>query len=386
MNVGPSPDQLARRRVVRNYRRASSGRYRILMTVDAVGGVWRYAMELGRALATGRCTVHFAGLGPQPSASQAAEANAIGSLHWVDRPLDWLAEDAGGLEATGAAIQELAVQTGCDMVHLNQPSLALDWSGDIPVVAVMHSCVPSWWKTMRGGDMPADLGWQLDVTRKALQRTDRIVVPSEAFRDLVAGCYGDRHRVNVVHNAIRCAVPAAAKEHFVFAAGRWWDEGKNGSVLDAAARAIRWPVMMAGSQTHPQGGSVAFHHARSLGSLPHGMVLEHMCKAAILVSPSRYEPFGLAPLEGARCATALVLADIPTYRELWDGAAVFFDAGDPDALADAVNGLIDDRRLRREMGARAFARSARYAPERQAACMIEIYDGLFSGPQATVAS
>ena len=37
----------------------------------------------------------------------------------------------------------------------------------------------------------------------------------------------------------------------------------------------------------------------------------------------RFEPFGLAVLEAARAGCALVLSDIATFRELWDGAALF---------------------------------------------------------------
>src|SRR3546814_15067984 len=62
-------------------------------------------------------------------------------------------------------------------------------------------------------------------------------------------------------------------------------------------------------------------------------------RAGIFVSPSLYEPFGLAVLEAAMSGCALLLSDIPTFRELWDGAAVFTPAGDSDALADRLQAM-----------------------------------------------
>jgi glycosyltransferase involved in cell wall biosynthesis len=52
-------------------------------------------------------------------------------------------------------------------------------------------------------------------------------------------------------------------------------------------------------------------------------VAERLAERPVFVSASRYEPFGLAVLEAARAGCALLLSDIPTFRELWAGAAAF---------------------------------------------------------------
>ena len=105
-----------------------------------------------------------------------------------------------------------------------------------------------------------------------------------------------------------------------------------------------------------------------------------MRRAAALVSPSLYEPFGLAALEGARAGAPLVLANIATYRELWSEAALFFDPHDPDDLAHALDRLASDADLRTSLGASALARSRRYTPDVQARAMNEIYDTLVDQP------
>lgn len=73
-------------------------RRRVLMTVDAVGGVWRYAMELARGLLAHDVGVLFAGLGPEPSRAQADEALRLGKLVWLEEPLDWIAPDEAAVK------------------------------------------------------------------------------------------------------------------------------------------------------------------------------------------------------------------------------------------------------------------------------------------------
>jgi hypothetical protein len=80
-------------------RRLTQAPRRILMTLDAVGGVWRYALGLASGLAERDCAVSFVGQGPQPSAAARAEIEAIpgARLFWLDEPLDWLADGPDAL-------------------------------------------------------------------------------------------------------------------------------------------------------------------------------------------------------------------------------------------------------------------------------------------------
>lgn len=55
--------------------------------------------------------------------------------------------------------------------------------------------------------------------------------------------------------------------------------------------------------------------------------------AIALVVPSRYEGFGLPPLEALACGTAVVASDLPVLREVLDDHADYVPAGDVDALA-----------------------------------------------------
>ncbi len=87
-----------------------------------------------------------------------------------------------------------------------------------------------------------------------------------------------------------------------------------------------------------------------LDALSHEDFLAHLQGAGIFLHPAYYEPFGLSVLEAANSHCCLVLADIPSLRELWDGAAVFVDPSDCDKWVVEVNRLCRDPGLRERYG------------------------------------
>src|SRR5213075_694716 len=66
-------------------------------------------------------------------------------------------------------------------------------------------------------------------------------------------------------------------------------------------------------------------------------------RAAIYAATSRYEPFGLAPVEAALSRCAIVANDIPTFREIWGDDAIYFSTNDAASLAAAIRDLSEDR-------------------------------------------
>ncbi|WEX79075.1 glycosyltransferase family 4 protein [Sinorhizobium numidicum] len=356
------------------------------MSVDAIGGVWRYAMDLAGAVRTAGVETVFVGFGPAPSEQQRREAERIGMLEWTNAPLDWTVADEEELDIVPDRLAELSIKHSAELLQLNLPSQAASCGNGLPVVAVSHSCVVTWFEAVRASALPPEWLWQKRRNRQGLDRADVVLAPSRSHAAALARCYGPIGNLSVVYNASRQSGYVEARENFVFAAGRWWDEGKNGAVLDRAAAAIHWPVVIAGSCDGPSGQRLTIEHADHRGELAHDDTMALMSRAAIVVSPSIYEPFGLAALEAARSGTALVLADIPTYRELWDGAALFADPADPGALAAAVNRLVDDARLRAELGRRARLRSRRFTIEAQRNAMLDVYRQAVREPRRMTAA
>jgi glycosyltransferase involved in cell wall biosynthesis len=347
---------------------------RVLMTVDAVGGVWRYAMDLAASLVSKNTHFVFLGLGPRPSPEQRLEAEALGKLIWAEEAqLDWLADAPAEMGDLPSLLHRVAKAERVDLLHLNAPSQACRLTIDRPVVVVSHSCVVTWMHAVRGVAQPTGWAWQTAFNRNGFDAADAVVAPSRSHAAALEHCYGTIGNLSVVFNAAQVGAGTAEREPFIFAAGRWWDEGKNGSVLDAAAETLSWPVRIAGALRGPNAERIAMRHVDHLGELPSTEVRSLMKQAAIFVSPSLYEPFGLAPLEAASAGTPLVLADIPTYRELWDGAAMFASPRDPGSFSAALEALIASPALRHEMGRKALVRSQRYSAPVQAQAMLRLY-------------
>ena len=163
---------------------------------------------------------------------------------------------------------------------------------------------------------------------------------------------------------------------FILAAGRLWDEAKNVGALASLADELDWPVRIAGPMHHGQTVATAQGSLEWLGSLPHAELLSLMQGAEIFVSPALYEPFGLSVLEAADAGCALVLADIPSFRELWDGAALFVDPRNAGQIKSALDGLCRDPARRQALQQAARHRAGRYSLAAQADAYERLYRGM----------
>jgi glycosyltransferase involved in cell wall biosynthesis len=95
--------------------------------------------------------------------------------------------------------------------------------------------------------------------------------------------------------------------------------------------------------------------------------------AAGFVYPSLYEGFGLPPLEALACGTPVVCSNRSSLPEVVGDAALLVDPTDVAALAGALERLLDDEPLRRDLRARGLARAARFTWSRTAAETLQVY-------------
>jgi len=350
---------------------------KVLMTADAVGGVWTYALELCRALGALDVQVVLATLGPLPTSAQCDAAakltnvrltSAAWKLEWMERP--W--EDVAG---SGSWLRELADRERVDLVHLNgYAHAALAWQR--PVLVVAHSCVCSWWQSVYGESAPPDWNQYRDAVAAGLAAADHVVAPTRAFLQMLEAEYGTLRRASVIHNARDSSSLQGedARAPTIFACGRIWDRAKNLQTLDVACASLPWKTYVAGDATSPDGRRCEPLRLECLGRLPEAEVGEWMGRAAIFAHPALYEPFGLAVLEAAARGCALVLSDLPTLRELWDGAALFASAREPDAFRAQLKRLIErpDERVALAQAARVRA-LAQFKPDAMASAYHALY-------------
>lgn len=348
---------------------------RVLMTADAVGGVWTYAMELCGELGRRGVEVLLATMGPAPTDAQRAEAQAIPSLTLAESTfaLEWMDEPWADVEAAGDWLLGLAVDFRPDVIHLNgYAHAALPWNS--PVLVVAHSDVLSWWRAVKGEDAPPSWHRYADAVRHGLDAAGLVVAPTQAVADDLSARYGFHRPVRVVPNGRTPNDDArGAKEPVILAAGRLWDKAKNLTALQAVAPDLPWPVLVAGDDRHPDGLNTTTHNVRHLGRLAAADMAARYAQAAVYCLPARYEPFGLSVLEAALAGCALVLGDLPSLREVWDDAALYVPPSDTDALRATLQSLIEDPDCRARLARRARERAETYT----AAAMAGRYLGLY---------
>jgi glycogen(starch) synthase len=365
----------------------------VLMTADAVGGVWHYALALCAARSETRFVL--AVMGPMPSAAQRDAAACLDNvvLEEYGHRLEWMQGAAGHLDSSRHWLTLLARRYRADLLHVNGYAHARNETG-LPTVAVAHSDVLSWWRAVHGDAAPPEWESYRREVVEGLCAADRVVVPTASVLDDLARHYGfDRGSGPgagiVIPNGIDIASYAPRpKRAAIMAAGRLWDEAKNLVLLDEAASDLDWPVEIAGEVNHPEGGQVRLRAARALGVLNPAEMAERLGSAAIYAAPARYEPFGLGILEAAASGCALVLGDIPSLRENWDGAALFVPPDDAVGWRTTLSCLIACDSRRDALGKAARRRALAFTRERMAARYAALYGELLGrksgvGPPAS---
>ena len=343
-----------------------TGVRRVLMTADTVGGVWTYALEL--ALALPEIEFAIATMGAPVTREQRSEITELrnAALFPSNYALEWMDDPWDDVDRAGEWLLELAADFRPDLIHLNgYAHAALPW--DVPVMVVAHSCVLSWWTGVRRSEAPPEFDEYRQRVSAGLEAADLVIAPTTPVLEALEANYNFTRGGRVIPNARDGrAFQRGAKQPVIFSAGRFWDDAKNLRALDQVAPRVRWPITVAGDLTHPGGAQRAPRHLRSLGRLTNVQLAEQLASAAIYALPARYEPFGLSALEAGLSECALVLGGIPSLREVWGDAAIFVDPEDTEALARALNHLIENDGLRAEFAQRAQRRAREFSPDAMA--------------------
>lgn len=85
------------------------------------------------------------------------------------------------------------------------------------------------------------------------------------------------------------------------------------------------------------------------GFVPDDLLVALYQLAHLVVFPSRYEGFGLPPLEARQCGAPVICGDNSSLREVITDPRARFDADDPAAIAAVMTRVLDDPALRRTL-------------------------------------
>jgi glycosyltransferase involved in cell wall biosynthesis len=236
--------------------------------------------------------------------------------------------------------------------------------------------------------------------RAALSRADRIIAISRAeAQELVETAGAPPERIRVVYHGVepRFRPPAGPEEAapvlarygierpFLFHLGNIEPRKNLVSVFRAYERVLDRAdggvsLVVAGAEgwlcreTLEEARRLTGRRAPIFtGYVPEGDVPALLGAASVFVFPSLYEGFGLPILEAMACGVPVVTSDRGAMREIAGGAASLVEPEDPDAIAQAILGILEDRAAAARLAAAGRAHAAGFTWERTAAETLGVY-------------
>jgi len=257
--------------------------------------------------------------------------------------------------------------------HLSTPVLP----GRVPVVSVVHDCVFE--RDAAAGGRPAFSLAYRAATRLAIRSAAALAAPSAATRDDIRRFYG-------IELPPECVLPHGVGAQFFGLPGRPRPPGlpgryilhvgarrphKNQGVLVQALAMLqdRHPgvgIVLVG-QPDPRFPDEAGRLVTALGlsglvcrpaDVDDTTLLDLYANAAAFAYPSLVEGFGMPVLEAMAAGLAVVASDAEAVREVAGGGALIVPARDPAAWAHALDRVLADPRLARDLGERGRAVAA----------------------------
>ena len=343
---------------------------RLLMTTDTVGGVWTFTRELTEGLLAEGHFVMLVSFGREPSPDQTTWANSVAHT-WPQQfrfvpttfALEWMQDNASFYAASAALLERSATEFRADLIHANQLCYGT-LASHCPTLVTAHSDVHSWFAACRGqGPPPSPWIERYDhLVRRGLRSADAVAAPTAWMLAQAEQHHGPFRNSAVVPNGRDVPSTSAPRTRQAVTAGRLWDEAKDIALLEHVTSPM--PLLVAGEQTGPD---AATHQPASsvqwVGHLAEADLLHLFRSSLLYLATSLYEPFGLAPLEAAFCGCGLVLRDIPSLREVWGDAALYFHAAAD--LSILLETLKQDEALIRTMAQRATGRAQQHFSRQQ---------------------
>jgi glycosyltransferase involved in cell wall biosynthesis len=107
-------------------------------------------------------------------------------------------------------------------------------------------------------------------------------------------------------------------------------------------------------------------------------LLKLLNESKVFVFPSRFEGFGLAPLEAMACGLPCILSNIPVFKELYGSIAIFVEPNDYKALANQIVEILREEKLREDISTRSREYAEKFQWDNVAKCETMIFKFLLS--------
>ncbi len=273
---------------------------------------------------------------------------------------------------------------GLDVVHntFYLPNGLASYPGARRVVTV-HDMIPEMMPhTRRRLDF-------LTLKKRYVTNADHVICVSEATRSDLESIYGLlRMPVSVIHHGVDPRFSSDAPALSGIRSPYVLFVGQRGHYKDAA---VLMKAFANFANEHPDmtllfvgGGAFTAterSHLRTLGindktlqtTLADTRMPSVYANATAFVFPSRFEGFGIPVLEAFACGTPAILARSTSLPEVGGDAALYFEPGDANDLAEHLSRVVSDDHLRSQLSQRGRQRAHMFTWEKAAEKTAEVY-------------
>jgi glycogen(starch) synthase len=329
----------------------------------------------------------------------------------ADPSLPWLPDDTlvARMASANHQIVSLAAQLGSwrpDVVHAHDWLVA--WAGDtlrslldVPLVATVHATE----RGRHGGHLPPGVPGEINSVEWWLTYQARTVIACSRFmaREVVHGFELPPEKVHLVPNGVDVErwqavgrTDATPDGQLVVAWGRVQYE-KGFQVLVRAmgelrhrAPGVRCVIAGRGTYLSELQTQIDMEGVGDIvqlaGFVPDDELRGLLRRAACVVIPSLYEPFGIVALEGMAAGAPTIMARTGGLAEIVEGtdAGVLFEPGNHHELADRLDEVLADPAAadRLRAGAAALLRRT-YTWHAVAARTVDVYRAALNGKGAS---
>ena len=109
-----------------------------------------------------------------------------------------------------------------------------------------------------------------------------------------------------------------------------------------------------------------------LGRVDDDMLVKIYSNAKVFIYPSRYEGFGIPPLEAQACGCPVVSSLLSSLPEVLGDSALLCDPNNHEALASALLSILSDDKLRNGLINKGYSNVHRFSWERSAEKIVKI--------------
>ncbi len=295
-------------------------------------------------------------------------------------------------------LPQAAARLGVDLLHI--PYWAPPMRSPLPLVVTVHDLIPLLLREYRGS---AAVRLYTAMVAAASRGASQLLTDSEASRrDILAHLRVEATRVHAVPLAVGEAYrpnPAPDDEvilrrygleagYLLYLGG--FDRRKNLETLFAAFAFVREAlpeaVLVVAGRLPKEDSPFApdprrlvaeagleAEAVRFLGFVPEEAKAALYRGARLFAYPSRYEGFGLPPLEAMACGTPVVGSEAASLPEVIGAGGILTDPDDAEGMAGAMIQLLIEEPFHAEMQQAALTQASRFSWERTARLTTEVY-------------